>query len=85
MDGPRFCDDAACPSTHTQRELLLHCSELRLEPDQRDTLQCEFEDGSRVQAAWDDEGQTASCMLPQVHCCYSFTVAVQLKRPHMPS
>ena len=66
MDGLRYCDDAACPSTHQQRELLMHCSELRLEPDQREALLFEFEDGSRVNAAWDNEGQTASCLLPKV-------------------
>jgi hypothetical protein len=44
----------------------MHCPQLQLEPGQQDTLACEFDDGSRVNAAWDDEGQTASYMLPKV-------------------
>ena len=44
----------------------MHCPQLQLEPGQQDTLACEFDGGSRVNAAWDDEGQTASYMLPKV-------------------
>lgn len=66
MDQQRFCDYGPCPSTHPEQEVLMHCPQLQLEPGQQDTLACEFDDGSRVNAAWDDEGQTASYLLPKV-------------------
>ena len=44
----------------------MHCPQLQLRPGQQDTLMCEFDDGSRVEAAWDGEGQTASYTLPKV-------------------
>lgn len=66
MNGLRYCDDAACPASHSEQQLVMHCQDLQLQPDQRDSLQCEFEDGTTVKATWDDEGQTASCRLPKV-------------------
>jgi hypothetical protein len=44
----------------------MHCPQLQLGQGQQDTLTCELEDGSVVNAAWDDEGQTASYFLPKV-------------------
>lgn len=66
MAQQRFCDDGSCPDTHPEREISMHCPQLQLGPGQQEALMCEFADGSTVPAAWDDEGQTASYMLPKV-------------------
>ncbi len=65
MDGLRYCDNDECPNTHPQAELIMHCDELVV-PGERDSLLCEFEDGTTVKASWDGEAQTATCCPPQV-------------------
>ena len=65
MDAMRYCDDGACPASHSYAELVMRCDSLNRQPVENDSLLCEWSDGQTSQAKWDQEEQTVSCCPPK--------------------